>query len=87
MHAARLGYQGIELLEKGLVTLPMPEPERSRVMAIRTGDRSFDEAVAEIEEVEARLRAALEQTDLPATPDRVAVDDFLVHAYRRGWDF
>jgi hypothetical protein len=87
MHAARLGHQGLELLEKGFVTLPMPEPERSRVMAIRTGVRSFDEAVAEIEEVEARLKDALERTDLPAAPDRVAVDDFLVHAYRRGWGF
>ncbi|HEY1366363.1 MAG TPA: hypothetical protein VGF23_04585 [Gaiellaceae bacterium] len=37
MHAARLGYQGLELLETGSLTLPMPEPERSRVMAIRTG--------------------------------------------------
>src|SRR5207249_1524614 len=48
MHAARLGYQGLELLETGRLTLPMPEPERSRVMAIRRGERTFDEAVAEI---------------------------------------
>jgi hypothetical protein len=40
MHAARLGYQGLELLETGQLTLPMPQPERSRVMAIRTGDSS-----------------------------------------------
>jgi hypothetical protein len=41
MHAARLGYQGLELLETGFLTLPMPEPDRSRVMAIRTGERTF----------------------------------------------
>jgi len=87
MHAARLGYQGIELLKMGSVTLPMPEPERSRVMAIRTGERSFQEAVAEIENVEVRLNDALEHTHLPAAPDKVAVNDFLVHAYRRGWGF
>jgi predicted nucleotidyltransferase len=87
MHAARLGYQGIELLEKGFVTLPMPEPERSRVMAIRTGERSFAEAVAEIETVEADLTAALERTNLPAKPDSAAVDRFLVDAYRRAWNF
>jgi hypothetical protein len=85
MHAARLGYQGIELLETGRVTLPMPEPECSRVMAIRKGERSFDEAVAEIEEVEARLDGALERTALPEQPDRGAVDAFLVGAYRRAW--
>ena len=26
MHALRLGYQGLELLQTGRVTLPMPEP-------------------------------------------------------------
>ena len=85
MHAARLGFQGVELLETGRVTLPMPEPERSQVMAIRTGDRTFDEAVAQIAEVEQRLALALEQTELPAEPDRGAVDRFLVGAYRRAW--
>src|SRR5262245_53163663 len=32
MHALRLGYQGLELLESGRLTLPMPEPERSRTI-------------------------------------------------------
>jgi predicted nucleotidyltransferase len=85
MHAARLGYQGLELLETGRLTLPMPEPERARVMAIRTGERSFEETIAEIDEVEQRLAAALERTHLPSEPDRVAVDGFLVAAYRRDW--
>jgi hypothetical protein len=57
-HAARLGYQGLELLESGWLTLPMPKPERSCVMAIRTG-RSFADAIAEIEEVERQLADAL----------------------------
>jgi len=85
MHAARLGYQGLELLETGELTLPLPEPARSRVMAIRTGERTFEEAIAEIDDVEARLAAALERTSLPERPDRAAVDRFLVDAYRRAW--
>src|SRR3954452_3196617 len=85
MHAARLGYQGLELLETGRLTLPMPEPERSQVMAIRTGERSFEQAIAEIEDVERRVAAALERTPLPPQPDRAAVNRFLVDAYRRGW--
>jgi hypothetical protein len=87
MHAARLGYQGVELLRTGQLTLPMPEPERSSVMAIRTGERSFDEAIAEIEAVERTLAEALETSPLPAEPDRQAVDAFLVDAYRRAWGF
>ena len=85
MHAARLGYQGLELLETGRVTLPMSEPERSRVMAIRTGERTLDEAIEEIDEVERRLGEALERTSLPAAPDRTTVDRFLVDAHRRAW--
>jgi hypothetical protein len=85
MHAARLGYQGIELLETGRLTLPMPEPQRSSVMAIRRGERTFDETIAEIDEVERRLAGALESTLLPDEPDRAAVDRFLVDAYRRTW--
>jgi uncharacterized protein len=85
MHAARLGYQGLELLETGFLTLPMPEPERSRVMAIRTGERSFAEAIAEVETVEERLAEALKRTLLPADPDRLTVDRFLTEAYRRSW--
>ena len=85
MHAARLGYQGIELLQTGRLTLPMAEPERSRVMAIRTGERSFEEAIAEIDEVDRLLAEALAASPLPAEPDRAAVDRFLVAAYREAW--
>lgn len=85
MHAARLGYQGIELLERGQLTLPMPEPDRTRVMAIRTGKRTLEEAIDEIEQVEQKLAVALSRTSLAAEPDRVLVNRFLVSAYRRAW--
>ena len=85
MHAARLGYQGLELVRTGILTVPMREPQRSGVMAIRTGDRTFEEAIAEIDEVERLLASALESTPLPAEPDRATVDAFLVDAYRRAW--
>jgi hypothetical protein len=85
MHARRLGYHGVEVLEAGLVTLPMPEPERSRVMAVRRGERSFDEVLAEIDEVEQWLDAVLDQTALPDSPDDDAVSAFLVDAYRQAW--
>jgi hypothetical protein len=85
MHAARLGYQGLELLGTGGLTLPMPEAERLRVLAIRTGKRTFQETISEIDEVEQRLADALERTSLPREPDRAEVDRFLVEAYRRAW--
>jgi uncharacterized protein len=85
MHALRLGHQGFELLRAGRVTLPMPEPERSHVMAVRRGERSFEEVLAEIDEAERRLEAALERTALPDRPDDNAVDAFLVEGYRQAW--
>jgi uncharacterized protein len=85
MHAARLGYQGLELLETGQLTLPMPKPEGSRVMSIRRGERTFTEALEEIDDVERRLADAAERTELPAEPDRAAVNTFLVNGYRRAW--
>jgi uncharacterized protein len=85
MHVARLGYQGIELMETGRLSLPMQEPERSRVMAIRTGDVSFEDALAEIEAIEARLARAVEESALPSEPDRPAVEQFLLDSYRDAW--
>jgi hypothetical protein len=85
MHALRLGHQGIELLQAGQVTLPMSEPERSRVMAVRRGERSFEQALGEIDEVERRLEVALEHTTLPESPDEDTVNVFLVDAYRQAW--
>lgn len=85
MHAARLGDQGVELLERGALTLPMPEPARSKVMAIRTGERTYEEVLAEIDDVERALAEALDRSPLPQRPDASAVDRFLVDAYRRAW--
>src|SRR5580765_5897936 len=42
------------------LTLPMPEPERCPPSRARLGERPFDEVIAEIDEVEARLVAAPE---------------------------
>jgi uncharacterized protein len=85
MHVVRLGRQGIELMTKGRLTLPMPEPERSRIMAIRNGEVAEAEVVAEVLEVERALEAAIADSALPAEPDRDAVDAFIVDTYREAW--
>jgi hypothetical protein len=54
-------------------------------MSVRRGERSFDDVLAEVGEIEARLEAALEGTALPDSPDEDAVNAFLVDAYRRAW--
>jgi hypothetical protein len=85
MHVARLGLQGVELLSTGRLTLPMAEPDRGRVMAIRRGDVPLDEALAEIDDIERRLLAAVEASPLRDEPDYERVNAFLVDTYRQSW--
>jgi hypothetical protein len=87
MHVVRLGHQGIELLTTGRLTLPMPEPARSEIMAIRRGERSEAEVVAEIERVERELERANEESPLRDEPDHETVNAFVVDAYRDAWSW
>jgi predicted nucleotidyltransferase len=85
MHVARLGLQGIELLSTGRLTLPMAEPDRSRVMAIRRGDVPLEDALAEIDEIERKLQTAVENSPLREKPDSERVDAYLIESYRVSW--
>lgn len=85
MHVLRLGEQGIELMQTGRLTLPMPEPSRSRVMAVRAGDVRYDETVEAIEEVERRLGDAVATSPLQAQPDHDRVQRFVLETYREFW--
>ncbi len=60
MHALRLGYQGIEYMTDGGLTLPVPEPERSVLRAVRQGEVDAKEALRLIEDAEVRLKARAE---------------------------
>ena len=84
-HVLRLGYQGIEFLETGGLTLPLPEPQRSRVLDVRTGRVPFEEVLAEADELRERLEALLQTSELPEQPDHDAVNAFLADAYRAWW--
>jgi predicted nucleotidyltransferase len=85
MHLIRLGYQGLELLESGRLTLPMAEPVRSQIMAVRRGEVPFEEAVRMAEEVESKLEEAAADSPLPKQPDMDAIDNWVVNAYVSHW--
>jgi hypothetical protein len=84
-HVLRLGYQGIEFLETGSLTLPMHEPERARVLDVRNGHVPFTEVVAEADELRQRLKTLIETSPLPEHPNNDAVNEFLADAYRTWW--
>ena len=85
MHVVRLGYQGIELMTTGRLTLPLAEPVRSRIMEIRRGEWAESRVLGEIEDVERRLVEAVDRSTLPAEPAHDRVNAFLVETYREAW--
>lgn len=85
MHALRLGIQGVELLTTGRITLPVPEPERTRLRAIRRGEVGRDDVVAAIKDAEERLTQLSEDTELPDEPDRAWVDAWLHRSHLDYW--
>lgn len=88
-HALRLAYQGLEVLDAGRLTLPMPSPQRERVLAVKSGQVPQPEVLDEIAEVarsiEARLGAG--ETPLPAQPDWERIGRWSVEAHRRHWQW
>jgi predicted nucleotidyltransferase len=85
MHALRIGYQGIELLETGRISLPMREPIRGRLREVRAGSPALSDILDEIEEVTGKLQTLAGSTGLPASADADAIDGFLLAAYQRHW--
>lgn len=85
-HIVRLGYQGVELMGTGHLTLPMRREERDHVVAIRTGQVPLETVTVQAKLLEKRLEALLGNGPLPAEPEREAIDDFLARTYTKVWD-
>jgi hypothetical protein len=85
MHALRIAHQGLELLAGGRITLPVAEPARSELMAVRRGEVALDDVITRLHERIAQLERALATADVPEEPDRDAADRFLVEAHRESW--
>ena len=85
MHALRLGLQGAELLSTGRITLPVPEPDRAYLRAVRRGDVPLAEILDAIRAAEARLEALRDSPAVPDQPDRSWVDGWLHRSYLESW--
>lgn len=86
MHALRIAHQGIELLTTGRISLPVAEPERSRLMEVRRGQVPLATVLERLRAGSGRLEQLILDADLPEESDRPQIDRFLVSAYRRAWD-
>jgi uncharacterized protein len=85
MHALRLGLQGIEFLTTGRITLPVPEPHRIYLRAIRHGQVPLAEVLDAITSAETQLIQLRDNSAIPDQPDRSWVDDWLHRSYLNFW--
>lgn len=85
MHMLRLGFQGIELLTTGHLSLPMPEPARSFLLDVRRGKVGEQECLERASELEQQLTHLATTSPLPAEPDEARVQNWVLSAYRRRW--
>jgi hypothetical protein len=89
-HALRLAYQGHELAGTARLTLPMPDPERERVLRVKRGEvPDLDQVLDEIAAVQRDIETLLDddRTPLPEQPDGTAIDHWSVDAHRRQWSW
>jgi hypothetical protein len=84
-HMVRLGVQGVELLETGKITLPVPEPWLTWLRELRQGRHTKDEALAAADELEAKLTKLLDCSPLPQQPDYERANRWLIDSYQRVW--
>jgi uncharacterized protein len=84
-HMLRLGYQGVEFLESGRLTLPMREPVRSHLMDVRRGRSKLADVLEECVQLELRIGSLLDSSPLPLDPDLSTVECFVMDTYESAW--
>ena len=79
MHLIRLLHSGLHAARTGEILVDVGE-HRDELLAIRRGERSWDEVAARRAELDAEFRAAFDDSVLPEMPDFARVNEFLILA-------
>jgi len=85
MHAARLGFQCIELLTTQRLQLPIQGEPADWLRAVRRGDVAFDEWWQRTLQLDAELEAFETDEDIPPTADQGRITAWSVAAHRDAW--
>jgi uncharacterized protein len=85
MHAARLGFQGLELVATGRLALPIEGEPAEWLRAVRRGEVPFDAWWERCLDLDARLAAALDDDRVPARPQRARIEAWLVQTHLDWW--
>lgn len=85
MHVLRLGLQGIELLETGMLTLPMKETNRTGLLEVRRGEWPLNAVLSMAHSLEESLKKRLLDSYLPEHPDRPEIESWMWESYFKVW--
>jgi uncharacterized protein len=85
MHAARLGFQGIELLTTGTLTLPVGGAAGTWLREVRQGKVPLDFVVDRIGELDRHLGELAADESIPAGPDKATIVAWSHHAHETSW--
>lgn len=83
MHAIRLGFEGIEYLTDGKITLPIAEPNLTTLRDVRNGRKTLAEALEILDDTKAKLTSLVDRCTLSADLD--AINAFMVRAHKDHW--
>jgi predicted nucleotidyltransferase len=84
-HMIRLGYQGVEYMQTGRLTLPLRPSERDRCLAVRKGEVSMNDMLTECGLLEQKLEDLLDTSPLPDDPNEALVETWMLDQYWQAW--
>lgn len=85
MHILRLGFQGVELLSTGKLTLPMPEKDRAFTYATRLGEVPLQDVLTKAGELERDIKDLASDGPLMPEPAREEIEAWMVERYWECW--
>jgi hypothetical protein len=80
-HALRIAYEGIEYMQTGAVTLPVPK--RAHLLDVKLGRLHLEDVANEVDEAVKTLIVEAKKSTLPETHDAQFVREFVISAYGR----
>lgn len=85
MHAARLGFQGVELLTTRRMCLPIVGEPADWLRAVRRGEVTFDDWWNRCLDLDGQLERLLEDDAIPEGPQRQRIEAWSIATHRQAW--
>jgi hypothetical protein len=85
MHAARLGFQCIELLTVGRLHLPIQGEPADWLRSVRRGEVPFTEWWDRCFDLDDQMAALADDTAIPSGPDRVTIIEWSIDTHLQMW--